>query len=144
MATISAELTTGYRVEITNGAHTWRADEPVELGGSDTGPNPYELLLGAVAACTCVTLSMYARRKEIALTSVTARYSYERVHAEDCGFCEDDDRGLIDTISSEIEVRGDLTDEQAQRLREIATRCPVHKTLERPVRFHDEVRTLAG
>ena len=46
MATISAELTSGYRVEMTNGSHTWRADEPIDVGGTDTGPNPYELLLG--------------------------------------------------------------------------------------------------
>lgn len=144
MATISAELTSGYRVEMTNGSHTWRADEPIDVGGTDTGPNPYELLLGSVAACTCITLSMYARRKEIPLGSVTARYHYERVHADDCEFCDDDDRGLIDTVSSDIEIRGDFTPEQAKRLQEIATRCPVHKTLEREVRFKDEVRAVAG
>jgi putative redox protein len=144
MATISAELSSGYMVKMTNGSHTWKADEPIDLGGSDTGPNPYELLLGSVAACTCITLSMYARRKEIPLTSVTARYHYDKVHAEDCAFCDDDDRGLIDTVSSDIEIRGDFTAEQAKRLEEIATRCPVHKTLEREIRFSDDVRAVAG
>jgi putative redox protein len=144
MATISAELTSGYRVEMTNGSHTWRADEPIDVGGTDTGPNPYELLLGSVAACTCITLSMYARRKEIPLRSVTARYNYDKVHAQDCEFCDDDDRGMIDTVSSDIEIRGDFTPEQAKRLEEVATRCPVHKTLEREVRFDDRVRATAG
>ncbi|MDH3227626.1 MAG: OsmC family protein [Thermoleophilia bacterium] len=144
MATISARLSSGYRVELTNGSHTWRADEPIDLGGTDTGPNPYELLLGSVAACTCITLSMYARRKEIPLTSVTARYRYDKVHAEDCEFCEDEDKGLIDTVSSDIEIGGDFTPEQAKRLQEVATRCPVHKTLEREIRFTDAVRTVAG
>ncbi len=137
MATISAELVQGYEVQISDGAHSWMADEPIELGGTDTGPNPYELLLGAVAACTCITLSMYAKRKGIELESVTARYSFDRVHSDDCEFCEDADQGMIDTISSDIEIVGDLTDEQARRLEEIAGRCPVHKTLEREVRFHD-------
>jgi len=137
MATISAELVQGYEVQISDGAHRWRADEPIHLGGTDTGPNPYELLLGSVAACTCITLSMYAKRKGIALESVTARYSFDRVHSDDCEFCEDTDRGMIDTISSEIEIVGDLTPEQSARLEQIAARCPVHKTLEREIRFND-------
>jgi putative redox protein len=144
MATISAELISGYRVEMTNGSHTWGADEPTDAGGTDTGPNPYELLLASVAACTCITLSMYARRKGITLTSITARYHFDRVHAEDCEFCDERDEGLIDTVRSEIEIRGDLTPEQAERLQQIATRCPVHKTLEREVRFHDDVRAVVG
>ena len=139
MATISAELVQGFEVQISDGVHSWTADEPIDLGGTDRGPNPYELLLGSVAACTVITLSMYAKRKGIVLESVTARYSYDRLHADDCTFCDDQDTGKIDTITSDIEIVGDLTDEQSARLEEIATRCPVHKTLEAPVRFQDRV-----
>jgi putative redox protein len=143
MPTITASLHGGYRVEMTNGTHRWSADEPVDKGGTDSGPSPYELLMGAVAACTCITLSMYAKRKGIDLESVEARYTYERIHAEDCEFCEHDDRGLIDTVTSDIEIRGNFTAEQGERLEQIATRCPVHKTLEAPVRFDDRVRATA-
>ena len=73
MATISADLVDGYRVVINNGRHEWTADEPIDLGGSDKGPNPYELLLGALAACTSITVAMYARRKEMQLDSISVR-----------------------------------------------------------------------
>jgi putative redox protein len=139
MPTISADLTSGFEVDITNGRHTWRADEPLDFGGTDTGPNPYELLLGSLAACACITLSMYASRKGIPVTSISARYTFEKLHADDCGFCEDDDRGFIDTVSSEIFVEGDFDDEARKRLAEVAVRCPVHKTLERGIRFTEQV-----
>ena len=139
MPTITADLTNGFEVEITNGSHTWRADEPVDLGGTDTGPNPYELMLGALAACTAITLSMYAGRKGIPITSISAQYTYDKVHADDCTFCHDDDKGFIDTVSSQVFVEGDFDDEQRQRLAEVAVRCPVHKTLERGIRFSEEV-----
>ncbi len=139
MPTITADLTSGFEVEITNGSHKWRADEPLDLGGTDTGPNPYELLLGSLAACTAITLSMYAKRKEIALTSISAQYTYERVHAKDCEFCEEDDTGFIDTVSSQIFVEGDFDEQTRARLADVAKRCPVHKTLERGIRFSEEV-----
>ncbi|MFV2039156.1 MAG: OsmC family protein, partial [Acidimicrobiales bacterium] len=94
MPTITADLNQGFQVDITNGRHTWRADEPVSVAGTDTGPNPYELMLGALAACTCITLSMYALRKGIELTSISAQFTYDKVHADDCDFCDEDDRGF--------------------------------------------------
>lgn len=139
MPTITADLLSGFAVDITDGNHTWRSDEPIEVGGADTGPTPYELLLGALAACTCITLSMYAQRKGIAITSISARYTYEKVHADDCGFCDDDDKGFIDTVSSQVFVEGDFDEDERARLEEIAVRCPVHKTLERGIRFSEEV-----
>lgn len=143
MPSITARLESGYRVEVTNGTHTWHADEPADEGGTDTGPTPYELLLGAVAACTCVTLSMYARRKGFTLTDIQARYRHEKVHVDDCEICDESDEGMVDTITSDVEIRGDFTPEQAERLESIARRCPVHRTLESPVRFDDNVRAVA-
>lgn len=139
MATITADLTSGYAVDITNGRHSWRADEPVSVAGTDTGPTPYELLLGALASCTCITLSMYAQRKGIGLESISVEYTYDRVHADDCEICEDDADGFIDTVTSQVFVEGSFTEEERARLAEIAVRCPVHKTLERGITFGDQV-----
>lgn len=139
MATITADLVEGFRVEINNGRHQWTADEPVDLGGSDEGPNPYELLLGALAACTNITVAMYARRKEWALDSISVRYEFDRVHADDCESCDDDATGFIERVSSEIFVEGDFTDEQRERLLQVAQRCPVHKTLDRGVHFEESI-----
>lgn len=139
MSTITADLDGGYQVQITNGRHSWLADEPPEVDGTDTGPTPYEMLLGALAACACITLSMYAKRKGIALTSISVQYSHDRVHADDCELCDDDATGFIDTVRSQIFVEGTFTDAERERLVEIAQRCPVHKTLEKGVVFGDQV-----
>ena len=141
MRSITAKLTEGYRVEMTNERHTWWADEPADKGGTDTAPTPYEQLLGSLAACTCITLSMYAARKGIQIDSVATSYRYDKIRAEDCDFCDDDAEGMVDTITSEIEIEGDFTDAQRQRLESVALRCPVHKTLERGITF-DEVVTV--
>ncbi len=138
MASITAELQSDYRVDITNGTHTWRADEPVDLGGDNTGPNPYDMLLGAVAACTSITLSMYAARKNIEITSLSVEYSHEKVHAEDCEQCDDSHSGMVDRVTSKIYIDGDFDEATRTRLIEIAQRCPVHKTLENGIVF-DEI-----
>ena len=138
MASITAELIDGYRVDITNGIHTWRADEPVELGGDNTGPNPYDLLLGSLAACTSITLSMYTKRKGIPMTSLSVEYSYDKVHAEDCEKCDDSHSGMIDHVTSRIFIDGDFDEATRNRLIEVAQRCPVHKTLEKGIVF-DEI-----
>lgn len=139
MATITADLESGYQVQITNGRHVWYSDEPPEVDGSDTGPNPYELLLGALAACACITLSMYASRKGIDLSSISVQYTHERVHADDCEMCDDDATGFIDTVTSQLFIEGSFTDAERDRLAEVARRCPVHKTLEKGVVFGEEV-----
>lgn len=139
MTAITAELKGGYRVEITDGTHTWRADEPVDLGGEDTGPTPYELLLGSLAACTVITLSMYARRKHILVTSVSVEYSHDRIHADDCADCDEGRTGMIDRVTSRIFIDGDFDEATRHRLMEVAKRCPVHKTLENGIVFDETV-----
>jgi len=86
--------------------HTWTADEPVDLGGTDIGPTPYELLLGALAACTCMTLALYCRHKGIRLDGVEATYEYDRIHARDCEECDDAKTGFIDRIQSQVRING--------------------------------------
>ncbi|HEV8298621.1 MAG TPA: OsmC family protein [Acidimicrobiales bacterium] len=139
MATITADLTAGTRVEIRSERHVWHSDEPASAGGTDNGPNPYELLLGALGACTCITLSLYATSKGIVLHSVSARFEYNRVHSDDCRECESDVIGWLDHVQAEIFVEGTFTDEQRALLEGVATRCPVHKTLERGITFTERV-----
>lgn len=92
------------------------------------GPDPYELLLAALAACTTMTLKLYARRKGWDLQRVEVDLSHDRVHAEDCKECEGE-QGKIERIIMRLKIEGEVTDEQRARLREIAKKCPVHKTL---------------
>ena len=137
MARITAKLTSGMVVKLSNGRHEWAADEPLAVGGTDTGPNPYELLLGSLAACTCVTLAWYCRHHDIALESVTTTYDFSRVHADDCKDCDMPDRGFIEKITSNVQITGDFDEAQRKRLAQIAERCPVHKTLMHGVVFED-------
>jgi len=118
----------GFRTEIRAGHHRFAADEPTRLGGTDTGPTPYDLLLAALGACTAMTLRMYADRKDWALEEVGVTLAHQRQHAEDCASCEDADRRL-EVIERRVRITGDLSAEQIQRLLEIADRCPVHRTL---------------
>lgn len=138
-ATITANLTGGKTtVEIRSGDRMWLADEPVEVGGEGLGPDPYSLLLSALASCTCLTIELYCRRKQWDLDSVSARFTHERVHADDCDACEEDAAGYIDTIRSQVLIEGSFDAEQRARLEQIARRCPVHKTLVQGVTFTSE------
>jgi len=98
------------------------------MGGTETGPTPYDYLLGALGSCTAMTLRMYAERKEWPLDGVSVRLSHEKIHARDCASCETQ-KGKVDHISRVLTLTGDLTDEQRERLIQIADRCPVHRTL---------------
>ena len=138
MTTVTADLTTGFAVELRAGDHVWFADEPESLGGTDSGPNPYELLLSSVAACTAITISMFCKRKGWELHSVSARYDFDRVHADDCDDCEADAAGRIDRVRSEIFIEGDFDDAARERLAQIAQKCPVHKTIDLGVTFTTE------
>jgi putative redox protein len=123
----------GYAQKIVTRRHRLNADEPVEVGGTDTGPSPYELLLAGLGACTSMTLRMYADRKGLPLEGVRVRLRHGKIHAVDCIECETK-QGKIDHIERVVEVLGPLTDEQRARLLEIADKCPVHRTLESEIR----------
>ncbi len=123
----------GYRTELVAGGHGLVADEPGEVGGTDEGPSPYDLLAAALGACTAMTLRMYADRKEWPLVGATVRLTHHRCHAEDDARCAEEDVGL-DVLERRLELDGPLSEEQRRRLEEIADRCPVSRTLERGLR----------
>ena len=143
MTQITAKLTSGMLVNISNGRHEWTADEPLSAGGSDLGPDPYELLLSSLAACTCVTIAWYCRHKGLPLESVSTTYDFSRVHANDCEDCDKPDKGLIDKITTNVHIVGDFDEAQRKRLAQIAQRCPVHKTLAQGVQFEDHATFAA-
>ena len=139
MATVTVTGTSNdrYETRITNGRHDLSADEPEPLG-TDAGPNPYEILLSALGACTSITLFMYAGRRDWPLERVHIELSHDRVHADDCERCEEE-TGLVDVIKRKIRFEGPLDEEQRERLAYIATRCPVHKTLSSATVIVDEI-----
>jgi putative redox protein len=117
-----------FQQEVTVGTHRFLADEPLEVGGLDSGPGPYDLLLAGLGACTAMTLRLYAERKALPLERVTVRLNHSRIHAADCADCETKE-GMLDRIDRAITLRGALDAEQRRRLLEIADKCPVHRTL---------------
>ena len=128
MAKVTVESVQNLEQGVALRGHTLAADEPVEAGGNDAGPNPYEFLLAALGSCTSMTLLLYARRKGMPLEKVKVELEDSRIHAQDCADCESKE-GFVTEIRREIRLEGPLSDEQRARLMEIATRCPVHRTL---------------
>lgn len=130
---------TGYTTEITARSHSLLADEPVESGGSDAGPTPYDLLAAGLGACTAMTLRMYADRKGWPLEEILVDLAHRKIHAKDCEACEIKE-GRVDEIMREIVLFGPLDDPQRQRLIQIADRCPVHRTLQSEISIKTRLR----
>ena len=121
-----------FQQDVITGAHRLIADEPVNVGGLDSGPGPYELLLAALGACTSMTIRLYADNKKLPLTRVQVRLRHSRIYATDCAECETKG-GMLDRIERVISLEGELDDKQRARLMEIADKCPVHRTLKSEV-----------
>jgi len=126
-----------FQQEILSGPHRFLADEPVKVGGLDSGPGPYDLLLAGLGACTSMTMRLYADHKKLPLERVSVQLVHSRIHAEDCLNCETKE-GMLDRIDRNITMEGPLDAEQRKRLLEIANKCPVHRTLESEI----EIRTF--
>jgi uncharacterized OsmC-like protein len=118
----------GFAQEIVAGPHRMAADEPVSVGGTDTGPSPYDFLLAALGSCTSITVGMYARRKGWPLEEVTVNLRRPKIHTSDCADCETKE-GMLDRIERDTHIAGSLINEQRSQLLEIANKCPVHRTL---------------
>jgi uncharacterized OsmC-like protein/alpha/beta superfamily hydrolase len=132
-----------YRTEIMAGGHGLYADEPVAAGGTDQGPSPYDLLLAGLGSCTTITLRMYADRKEWPLEEIIVHLNHNKIHARDCATCEQKE-GKLDRIQREVELIGNLTPEQRQRLLEIADKCPVHRTLHSKIVVETTLKPAEG
>ncbi len=127
LVVVSESGTGAFAQSVSIGRHRLTADEPEPIG-TDTGPSPYDFLLAGLGACTSMTVRMYAERKKWPLQKVTVTLRHSRIHAQDCADCETA-TGQVDRIERVIRLEGDLDDDQRQRLRDIADKCPVHRTL---------------
>lgn len=123
----------GFTTQLKLGDHYLTADEPVEVGGSNFGPNPYEYVSAGLAACTAMTVHMYTRRKGWPLERIEVHIDYGKEHHADCEVCDTADE-KIDTFRRKINLVGDLDEKQIERILQIADKCPVHKTLHSPSR----------
>jgi putative redox protein len=128
-----------YTTEIVARNHAILADEPKKYGGKDAGMSPYELLLSSLGSCTAITLRMYADRKEWDLREIKVHLEHFKQHAKDSATCTDSNK-KIDTFVREIKLKGNLSETQKQRLLEIASRCPVHRTLENNITIETRLR----
>ncbi|MEE9321919.1 MAG: alpha/beta fold hydrolase [Granulosicoccus sp.] len=132
------EIDHRFMIDVLSDSHHWIADEPKEVGGKDTGPDPYEHLLAAVGTCTAMTLRMYAERKKWPLKNAEVTLRHSREHRADCEGC-DAATAKLDIIERDITLTGELDDKQRERLMQIADKCPVHRTLTGQL----EIRTRA-
>ena len=118
---------------IVAGDHRLLADEPKSAGGLDSGPTPYDYLAAALGACTSMTLRVYAEHKRLALGRVNVSVKHGKLpaeHCEDCGAAAEGRSGKIDRFERVISVEGGVDAATADKLIEIASKCPVHRTLE--------------
>lgn len=118
----------GFAQQIRSGPHELVADEPISYGGTDRGFSPYDLLLASLGSCTSMTIGYYARSRKWPLEKIVIKLRHDKIHARDCEECETKE-GKIDRIERDIQLVGELSDEQRKKLMEIADRCPVHRTL---------------
>ena len=117
-----------FEQQIAVGRHNLVADEPVNAGGGDAGPDPYDYLLTALGICTAMTAGFYARRNKLPLEDIKVSLWHSRIYAKDCEECETK-QGMLDRIDLEVELTGSLSEAQHAKLMEIAAKCPVHRTL---------------
>lgn len=121
VVTVSETGEGAFQVDVSAGGIHFLADEPPEVGGLGSGPTPYDLLAAGLGACTVMTLRMYARHKQIPLDQVSVAVGHRRRQGAQ----------PADLFTRSLRLTGSLSDQQRQRLAEIADRCPVHRTLER-------------
>jgi putative redox protein len=127
-----------FTTSIQSVSHTMIADEPASVGGDDFGPSPYDYLNAGLVACTAMTLKMYAKRKQWDLQEVFVYVSHSRKHSDDLDI-EVEKPKYLDYISKKLKFVGNLDEKQKQRLKEIASKCPVHKTIASEVVFETNI-----
>ena len=138
MGNVTVKYINNLQLGIIAGEHRLIADEPKEKGGDDLGPDPYQYLLAALGSCTAMTLLMYARRKNMPLESVEVGLSFKREHNQDAAGVEEK-KNFIEKITRKIHVKGNLSEQEKNRLLEIAQKCPVHKTITSKPQVEDTI-----
>lgn len=133
---VTARSVTSFRVEIDAAGHRLIADEPVEAGGTNEGPTPYDFLAAGLAACTSMTMQIVAKRENIPLEGIEIKVLNDRMYAKDCADCMSAS-GYIHRFTVEIKLLGTLTDAQRARLQLVAGRCPVAKTLTSEIKIEE-------
>ena len=130
--TVQAQSTSiPYRVTLTDpSGHQWFGDEPTDKGGQDTAPNPVQLLLSALGACTTITLEMYASHKGIKLEHVQLDLALNPNGDPEAG---------TNNIERKITLKGDFTEDQHKRLLKVAESCPIHKLLTSNISIQSEL-----
>ena len=123
-----ARQTQGFTHELAVREHKLTADEPKEEGGDDAGPSPQELLAASLASCTAITMEMYAQRKGWNTDGLEVDVDYAPA-----------DRGSPTRFNLVMRMPSHLSDEQVEKLRVIAAKCPIHRTLEGEVLFDERV-----
>jgi putative redox protein len=133
MAIVTAELREGTAVHLRTRQFSWKGDEPLRAGGTDTAPDSYELLLGALGTCIAATLRLYTRHKGIPLEGVDVELAFERTTTDGEG------GGVSERIRSSVRLYGKFDEAQRTRLTQVAQRCPMHRTLARGLIMEDSV-----
>lgn len=128
-----------FKTTLTAGNHELISDEPTTVeGGQNLGPDPYDYLLMSLGTCTVMTVKMYARQKGWELGDLFMELRHNKSHVDDCKTCENPS-SKIDIIEKELIIKGDLNDEQIDKLLEISKKCPVHRTLLNEIRIESSI-----
>ena len=131
-ATARRRRTHSFQHDVRVRDHHVSADEPLETGGDDTAPSPQELLAASLASCTAITLEMYAERKGWDVGPVEVDCEYTPA-----------ERGCPTRFGLTVRLPDGLSEDQVQRLMQIAAKCPVHRTLDGEVMFDERVELVA-
>jgi uncharacterized OsmC-like protein len=135
---VVARAAAAFRTEFEAGNHRFTADEPVDAGGTDEGPTPYDFLCAALGGCTSMTMRVVAKRENIPLEGAEISIASDRMYAKDCADCSST-TGYIHRFDVRIRLLGNLTDAQRERLLSVAKRCPVAKTLTSEIRIEESL-----
>jgi uncharacterized OsmC-like protein len=114
--------------EVSAGRHQFPADEPLDVGGNDAAPDPYDYLMASLGACTSMMVGLQARKRKWPLENIVVSLRHSRIHARDCEECLTED-GMVDRIDVGIELTGPLTSQQRAELMKTAASCPIHRAL---------------
>jgi len=131
MRAVARRVNDGLKHHIDIGTHKVTSDEPRDIGGSDAGPNPQELLAASLASCSAITLEMYARRKGWDVGDVVVDVDYEPAQ-----------RGSPTRFEIKVHLPKELPEDQRERLMQIVAKCPVHRTLEGEVMFEERLELI--